>query len=274
MTNKILGERLGWGEEVVSAQKNPFGPFPAGRRSRSLRCGGPKARREQGDRARAALTLVFSVPILATAAPPMVGGKKPKRPAWDLKGQLCDLNAELKCYRERKQVLDQENQQLQDQLRQAQQQASALGAERRTLEEELIRVRAQAEQGQRELGNLSARVLELEERLGTQEGLVQELQQEQLRLQEERRGLAAQLGEQEVRAGFSLGGPEVALGFEVLSASVQQHRPLPCSPPLCALLLCLASCPTSPHSDCFHNPPLCHLHLLYLSTSFLSVHLH
>ncbi|XP_065769062.1 kinesin-like protein KIFC1 isoform X3 [Muntiacus reevesi] len=134
-----------------------------------------------------------------TAAPPMVGGKKPKRPAWDLKGQLCDLNAELKCYRERKQVLDQENQQLQDQLREAQQQASALGAERRTLEEELTRVRAQAEQGQRELGNLSARVLELEERLGTQEGLVQELQQEQLRLQEERRGLAAQLGEQERR---------------------------------------------------------------------------
>ena len=100
-------------------------------------------------------------------------------------------------------MLGQENQQLWDQLREAQQQALALGAERKTLEEELTRVRAQAEQGQRELGNLSARVLELEERLGTQEGLVQELQKEQLRLQEERRGLAARLGEQEVRAGFS-----------------------------------------------------------------------
>ena len=163
----------------------------------------PKARRGEGDRTGAALTFIFSVPILATAAPPMVGGKKPKRPAWDLKGQLCDLNAELKCYRERKQVLDQENQQLRGQLQEAQQQALALGAERKTLEEELTRVRAQAEQGQRELGNLSARVLELEERLGTQEGLVQELQKEQLRLQEERRGLAARLGEQEVRAGFS-----------------------------------------------------------------------
>ena len=62
----------------------------------------PKARRGEGDRTGAALTFVFSVPILATAAPPMVGGKKPKRPAWDLKGQLCDLNTDLKCYGERK----------------------------------------------------------------------------------------------------------------------------------------------------------------------------
>ncbi|KAM5286082.1 kinesin-like protein KIFC1 isoform 3-T3 [Hipposideros larvatus] len=135
-----------------------------------------------------------------TAAPPKPGGKKPsKRPAWDLKGQLCDLNIELKCCRERTQTLDQENQQLRDQLREAQQQAMALGTERRTLEGELVRVRAQAEQGQRELGNLSARVLELEEWLGTQEGLVQGLQKEQLELQEERRGLVIRLEEQERR---------------------------------------------------------------------------
>lgn len=154
------------------------------------------------------------------AAPPMVGGKKPgKRPAWDLKGQLCDLNAELKCCRERTQMLAQENQQLRDQLREAQQQATALGAERRVLEEELVRVRTQAEQGQQELGNLSARVLELEERLGTQEGLVQELQKEQLGLQEERRGLAARLEEQERR----LQGSEAALlGSQAEVASLQQ----------------------------------------------------
>ncbi|XP_077017613.1 kinesin-like protein KIFC1 isoform X2 [Tamandua tetradactyla] len=135
-----------------------------------------------------------------SATLPMVRGKKPsKRPAWDLKGQLCDLNAELKRCREKTQTLDQENQQLRDQLTEAQQQAKALGAERRTLEGELITVRAQAEQGQQELANLSARVLELEERLGTQEGLVQELQKEQLELQEERQGLAARLEEQERR---------------------------------------------------------------------------
>lgn len=135
-----------------------------------------------------------------SAAPPVAGGKKPgKRPAWDLKGQLCDMTAELKRSRERTQTLSQENQQLQDQLREAQQQAKALGTERRTLEEELARVRTQAEQGQRELGSLSSRVLELEERLGTQEGLVQELQKEQLELQEERRGLATRLEEQERR---------------------------------------------------------------------------
>ncbi|XP_024413866.2 kinesin-like protein KIFC1 isoform X2 [Desmodus rotundus] len=134
------------------------------------------------------------------AAPPKLGGKKPsKRPAWDLKGQLCDLNAELKCCREKTQTLDQENQQLRDQLREAQQQAMALGAERRTLEGELSRVRAQAEHSQQELGNLSAHVLELEERLSTQESLVEELQQEQLGLQEERRGLATRLEEQEKR---------------------------------------------------------------------------
>lgn len=159
------------------------------------------------------MTLVLSVPILAAAAPPNLGGKKPsKRPAWDLKGQLCDLNAELKCYRERTQTLDQENQQLRDQLREAQQQATALGAERKTLEGELARVRAQAEQGRQELGNLSARVLELEERLGTQEGLVQELQKEQLGLQAERRELAARLEEQEVRTSFS---PDAAPAFQV-----------------------------------------------------------
>uniref|UniRef100_A0A8C3W394 Kinesin-like protein n=1 Tax=Catagonus wagneri TaxID=51154 RepID=A0A8C3W394_9CETA len=155
-----------------------------------------------------------------TAAPPMVGGKKPsKRPAWDLKGQLCDRMAELKCCREKNQILDQENQQLRDQLRKAQQQASALGAERQTLEEELARVRLQAEQGQQELGRLSARVLELEERLGTQEGLVQALQREQLGLQEERRGLAARLEEQERRLQTS----EAALSdSQVEVASLRQ----------------------------------------------------
>lgn len=135
-----------------------------------------------------------------SAAPPVGAGKKPgKRPAWDLKGQLCDMTAELKRSRERTQTLSQENQQLQDQLREAQQQAKALGTERSTLKEELARVQTQAEQGQQELKRRSARVLELEERLGTQEGLVQELQKERLELQEERRGLASRLEEQERR---------------------------------------------------------------------------
>ncbi|KAM6185081.1 kinesin-like protein KIFC1 [Rhynchocyon petersi] len=135
-----------------------------------------------------------------SAVSPIAGGKKPsKRPAWDLKGRLDDLNLELKRYRERTQTLDQENQQLRTQLKEAQQQAQALGEKRKTLEEELAKVQSQAEQGQQELGNLSARVLELEERLGTQEDLVQELQKEQLELQEERKGLTVRLEEQERR---------------------------------------------------------------------------
>lgn len=135
-----------------------------------------------------------------TAAPPAPGGKRPgKRPAWDLKGQLCDLTAEMKGCREKMKALNQENQQLREQLGDAQQQATTLGTERSSREEELARVRAQAEQGQQELGVLKARVLELEERLGTQERLVQELQKEQLCLQEERSTLAARLEEQEVR---------------------------------------------------------------------------
>lgn len=78
----------------------------------------------------------------------MVEGKKPKCPVWDLKGQLRDLNAELKCYGERKQVLDQENQQRWDQLREAQQQALARGAECRALgvDAGFDWVQAQAEQ--------------------------------------------------------------------------------------------------------------------------------
>ncbi|KAM5262677.1 kinesin-like protein KIFC1 [Ctenodactylus gundi] len=139
-----------------------------------------------------------------STVPPAVVGKKPgRRPAWDIKGQLSDVTAELKRCREKNQTLDQENQQLQHQLREAQQQAEALGIERSTLEGELAQVQAQAEQGQRELRSLSARVLELEERLGTQEGLVQVLQKEQLELQEERRGLTARLEEQERRLQVS-----------------------------------------------------------------------
>ncbi|XP_006882255.1 PREDICTED: kinesin-like protein KIFC1 [Elephantulus edwardii] len=131
---------------------------------------------------------------------PDTGGKKfSKRPAWDLKGRLGDLTVELKRYRERTQTLDQENQQLRAQLKEANQQVQALGEKRKTLEEELTKVQAQAEQGQQELENLSTRVMELEERLGTQEGLVQELQKEQLELQEERRGLTLRLEEQERR---------------------------------------------------------------------------
>ncbi|XP_023576702.1 kinesin-like protein KIFC1 isoform X2 [Octodon degus] len=107
--------------------------------------------------------------------------------------------AELKRCREKAQTLHQENQQLRDQLQEAQQQASALGMERSSLEGELAQVRAQAEQGQQQLGSLSARVLELEERLGTQEGLVHVLRKEQLELQEERRTLTTRLEGQERR---------------------------------------------------------------------------
>uniref|UniRef100_A0A8C6RAF8 Kinesin-like protein n=1 Tax=Nannospalax galili TaxID=1026970 RepID=A0A8C6RAF8_NANGA len=146
------------------------------------------------------LTFVFSVPMLPSAAPPMVAGKKPgKRPAWDLKGQLYDLNEELKRYREKNQALDRDNQQLQEQLKEAQQQAKTLGTECSTLEEELTRVRTQAEQGQQELGHLRAHVSEIEEQLSTKEELLQELQKEQLELQEERRALATRLEEQERR---------------------------------------------------------------------------
>lgn len=135
----------------------------------------------------------------------MVAGKRPgKRPDWDLKGQLCDLTEELKCYREKTQKLDQENQGLQEQLKEAQEQAAALGTERNTLEGELASVRTQAEQCQQKLEALCARVLELEEWLGTKENLIQELQKEQLELQEERKALATRLEEQEVRARVSL----------------------------------------------------------------------
>lgn len=133
-----------------------------------------------------------------TSTAPVVAGKKPgKRPAWDLKGQLCDLHEELKQYREKTQTLDRENQGLREQLREVQEQATTLGTERNTLEEELASVRRQAEQSQQKLETLGARVLELEECLGTKERLVQELQTERLQLQEERSTLSTQLEERE-----------------------------------------------------------------------------
>ncbi|XP_034380207.1 kinesin-like protein KIFC1 isoform X1 [Arvicanthis niloticus] len=135
-----------------------------------------------------------------TSTAPVVVGKKPgKRPAWDLKGQLCDLNEELKRYREKTHTLDRENQELREQLREVQEQATTLGAERNTLEGELASVRTQAEQGRQKLETLSARVLELEECLDTKEKLVQELQKERLQLQEERSTLSTQLEERERR---------------------------------------------------------------------------
>nr|KAF6505726.1 kinesin family member C1 [Rousettus aegyptiacus] len=177
----------------------------------------PKVPKKTGPRCSTAVATVLknqksgpAVPAqkpCTAAAPPKLGVKKPsKRPAWDLKGQICDLNAELKCCREKTQTLDQENQQLRSQLQEAQQQATALGIERRTLEGELARVQAQAEQ--------------LEERLGTQEGLVQELQKEQLGFQEERRRLATLLEEQERRLQAS----EAALsGSRAEVASLRQE---------------------------------------------------
>lgn len=135
-----------------------------------------------------------------TSTAPVVVGKRPgKRPAWDLKGQLCDLNEELKRYREKTQTLELENRGLQEQLREVQEQATTLGTERTTLEGELASVRSQAEQDQQRLEKLSARVLELEESLGTRERLLQELQRERLQLQEERSTLSTQLEEQERR---------------------------------------------------------------------------
>lgn len=164
------------------------------RGSRGLRCGGLEGRRP-----RLLTSVCPCVPMLASTAPVVVGKKPGKRPAWDLKGQLCDLNEELKRYREKTQTLDQENQGLREQLREVQEQATALGTERDTLEGELASIRTQAEQGQQKLGTLSARVSELEECLGTKERLLQELQEERLQLQEERSTLSTQLEELEVR---------------------------------------------------------------------------
>ncbi|CAH6790013.1 Kifc1 [Phodopus roborovskii] len=137
-------------------------------------------------------------PVTSTA--PVVAGKRPgKRPAWDLKGQVCDLTEDLKRYREKTQRLDQENRGLQEQLKKAQEQAEALGTERNALEGELASVRTQAEEGQQKLETLCARVLELEKCLGAKEGLIQELQKEQLGLQEDKKALATRLEEQERR---------------------------------------------------------------------------
>lgn len=185
--------------------------------------------------------------MLASTAPAVAGKKPGKRPAWDLKGQLCDLHEELKQYREKTQTLDRENQGLREQLREVQEQATTLGTERNTLEEELASVRRRAEQSQQKLETLGARVLELEECLGTKERLVQELQTERLQLQEERSTLSTQLEEREVRPDSQLSapsqrqclssGPLEALGGlasqqDVCSRSSEQLLTRPALPPM------------------------------------------
>ncbi|MEJ1271013.1 kinesin family member C5B [Cricetulus griseus] len=175
---------------LLSSLSQPQGPTAAQK--------GPK---KTGPRGCTAVGSVLKNQKLAPTAPAQkpVRKRPGKRPDWDLKGQLCDLTEELKCYREKTQKLDQENQGLQEQLKEAQEQAAALGTERNTLEGELASVRTQAEQCQQKLEALCARVLELEEWLGTKENLIQELQKEQLELQEERKALATRLEEQERR---------------------------------------------------------------------------
>ncbi|XP_051008471.1 kinesin-like protein KIFC1 [Acomys russatus] len=189
-----------------------------------------KAPKKPGPRGATAVSTVLrnrkpaptvSAPKPATSAAPAVVGKKPgKRPAWDLKGQLCDLNEDLRRYREKTQALDRENQGLREQLREVQEQATNLGTERNTLEEELAIVRTQAEQGQQKLETLSARVVELEGWLGTKERLVQELQQEQLQLQEERQALGARVEEQERRLQAS----EAALSSSQAEAACLRQK--------------------------------------------------
>lgn len=179
-----------------------------------------------------------SVPTLASAAPVVVGKKPGKRPAWDLKGQLCDLNEELKRYREKTQTLDRENQGLREQLREVQEQATTLGTERNTLEGELASVRAQAEQSQQKLETQSARILQLEECLGTKERRLQELQEEQLQLQEERSTLSTQLEEREVSRRVSRGpAPLLGLQQDVCTQFLRAAPGAACSCPLLALLI-------------------------------------
>ncbi|XP_027732174.1 kinesin-like protein KIFC1 isoform X2 [Vombatus ursinus] len=151
-------------------------------------------------------------PVSAVSAPKPVSGVSPttakkgpsKRPAWDVKGQLCDLRKEFSACQVQTEVLTKENRELKSQFGQAEQQAKTLEAENKVLIGELTEARAQAKQDQLELGKLSARVQELEERLHTQESLVQSMQDEQLHLQEERRNLAARLEVQEAQLQESM----------------------------------------------------------------------
>ncbi|XP_007483744.1 kinesin-like protein KIFC1 isoform X2 [Monodelphis domestica] len=145
-------------------------------------------------------------PISAVSAPkpavdPTTTRKGPsKRPAWDVKGQLCDLRKEFSACQEQTEVLTRENRELRNQLGEAEQHTKTLNAENKALKAEnkalsgeLSEVQVQAKQDQLELVKLGARVLELEELLHNQEGLIQSLQEEQLRLQAERRDLVIQL---------------------------------------------------------------------------------
>ncbi|XP_020855002.1 kinesin-like protein KIFC1 isoform X3 [Phascolarctos cinereus] len=151
-------------------------------------------------------------PISAVSAPKPVSGVSPttarkgpsKRPAWDVKGQLCDLRKEFSACQVQTEALTKENRELKSQFGQAEQQAKTLEAENKVLIGELTEIRAQAKQDQLELGKLSARVQEQEERLHTQEGLIQSIQEERLHLQEERRNLAARLEVQEAQLQESM----------------------------------------------------------------------
>ncbi|XP_031820949.1 kinesin-like protein KIFC1 isoform X2 [Sarcophilus harrisii] len=120
-----------------------------------------------------------------------------KRPAWDVKGQLCDLRKEFSACQVQAEVLTRENLELRSQLGPAEQAARTLEAENKSLIRELTEAQAQTKEDQLELVKLGARVQELEEFLRTQESLIQSMQEKQLQLQEDRKDLATRLENQE-----------------------------------------------------------------------------
>ncbi|XP_031204477.1 kinesin-like protein KIFC1 isoform X2 [Mastomys coucha] len=125
-----------------------------------------------------------------TSAAPVVVGKKPgKRPAWDLKGQLCDLNEELKRYREKTQTLDRENQGLREQLRELEE---CLGTKERRLQE----LQEEQLQLQEERSTLSTQLEERERKLQASEAALSSSQAEVLCLQEKAAAQATLLAEQ------------------------------------------------------------------------------
>ncbi|XP_077645047.1 kinesin-like protein KIFC1 [Lonchura striata] len=172
-----------------------------------LRTGGPAAAGKNDDRRKAA-----SVPAApqAGSATSTAGAKGPsKRPPWDLRGQIRDLQEALEQGRERLQLLEREKQeqsqhleQLQRELGQRKSQESSLCSRVSSLEEELSQVREKLEQSQKKAKSLEAE----EERLKAQEeqrrqerdeardraqALLQQLENAQAQLQE----LQAQLQE-------------------------------------------------------------------------------
>ncbi|XP_074786715.1 kinesin-like protein KIFC1 isoform X2 [Athene noctua] len=201
--------------------------IPEQKRARPGPVASIKARSTRGGRAPLKALSVAAVSKPGAPAP-VTGPPRPKRAAWDLKGQVSDLREALNGSREKARGLDGENRQLREQLetlqrdlRERETRESDLSHRLETVSAELLVYREESQRWRREAEDLTVKNQQLEEGA---ERSNRELREAKAKAQD----LAARLGEKEEQlklAEESLRG-EAAQAAELRAQAAAQDQQL------------------------------------------------